>query len=89
MKKLNKSFACVSLDTMFSRFFTKPLEKTILGRWNRTCETVNSIKVYWANMDHCGTCSKEGVKEKMSLPSNLLHGKHKTLASVPPLKRLV
>ena len=77
------------LDAMFSRLFTKTLEKTLLGRWDRTCEKVNSIKVYWANMDHCGTCSKEVVKEKKSLPSNLLHGKDKTLTSVATPKSLV
>ena len=40
------------------------LEKILLGRWERTCDKMNGIKVYWANIDHCGTCSKVVVEEK-------------------------
>ena len=46
---------------MFRKIFRNTVEKTLLGRWARTTEKVNSIKVYWANMDHCGTCGKELV----------------------------
>jgi hypothetical protein len=49
---------------MFRRFFTNNIENIILGRWKCTDENINRIKVYWANMDHCGTCSKEIVKPK-------------------------
>ena len=51
---------------MFRKFFTKNLENIILGRWKCTDEKLNKIKVYWANMDHCGTCSKEPVQSKKS-----------------------
>jgi hypothetical protein len=27
-----------------------------LGRWNYSNEQLTNIKIYWANMDHCGTC---------------------------------
>lgn len=29
---------------------------TPLGRWCRTTDIQNNIKVDWANTDHCGTC---------------------------------
>lgn len=29
---------------------------TPLGRWERTCNIKNNIKIDWANTDHCGTC---------------------------------
>lgn len=31
--------------------------KTALGRWECTGPKVNKIKIDWANVDHCGTCS--------------------------------
>lgn len=49
---------------MFRRIFTRNLEKILLGRWERTCEKANTIKVYWANIDHCGTCSGQKVDDK-------------------------
>ena len=52
------------LASMFRRFFANNLEKILLGRWKCTDERLNKIKVYWANMDHCGTCSKEAVQPK-------------------------
>lgn len=30
-----------------------------LGRWNNSNEQLTNIKIYWANMDHCGTCDSE------------------------------
>lgn len=36
----------------------------MLGRWTRTSEKANSIKIFWANVDHCGTCSGERLKKK-------------------------
>lgn len=36
-----------------------------LGRWARTSEKANSIKIFWANVDHCGTCSGEAVKKEI------------------------
>jgi hypothetical protein len=49
---------------MFRKLFTNKLENIILGRWKCTDERLNKIKVYWANMDHCGTCSKKTVQPK-------------------------
>lgn len=31
--------------------------KTALGRWECTGPKDNKIKIDWANVDHCGTCS--------------------------------
>ena len=31
--------------------------KTALGRWECTGSKENKIKIDWANVDHCGTCS--------------------------------
>ena len=42
-----------------------------LGRWARTTEKANSIKIFWANVDHCGTCSGEAMK-KNEVPKKLL-----------------
>ena len=46
---------------MFRKIFRTTIDETVLGRWARTNEKMNGIKVYWANMDHCGTCGKELV----------------------------
>jgi hypothetical protein len=48
------------LRNIFNKSFTKPL----LGRWNRAYDTSTAIKVNWANVDHCGTCSKEDLTIK-------------------------
>lgn len=34
-----------------------------LGRWTRTTEKENAIKVFWANVDHCGTCSSQAMSD--------------------------
>ena len=47
---------------------TNTVQKTYLGRWERTGDKLNSIKVYWANMDHCGTCGREFTSSKASIP---------------------
>lgn len=49
---------------MFPNIFTKSFTKTLLGRWNRSCEQSTTIKVNWANVDHCGTCSKNDLTAK-------------------------
>jgi hypothetical protein len=36
--------------------------KTILGRWERTDHQSNKIKIDWANVDHCGTCTYKPKK---------------------------
>ena len=46
--------------TFFHKLFASTIiQKQVLGRWERTNDALNTIKVYWANVDHCGTCSKE------------------------------
>lgn len=36
------------------------IPKTDLGRWKPYYkDNINEIKIYQANMDHCGTCSSE------------------------------
>jgi hypothetical protein len=34
-----------------------------LGRWCRTDKVQNDIKVDLANMDHCGTCASDKIKD--------------------------
>ena len=40
--------------------------KTALGRWERTDHQANKIKIDWANVDHCGTCSYKQTKNSKS-----------------------
>jgi hypothetical protein len=48
--------------TFFHKLFTSTIiQKQVLGRWERTNDALNTIKVYWANVDHCGTCTKETI----------------------------
>ena len=42
---------------MRNTLFKRMIENRPLGRWNITCDKVNTIKVQWANIDNCGTCS--------------------------------
>ena len=45
---------------MFRKLFSILLTpKTLLGRWTPTDMKKNNIKLDWANVDHCGTCSYE------------------------------
>lgn len=44
--------------------FTQKLFPIPLGRWQRTCENKNNIKIDWANTDHCGTCLYKKTEEK-------------------------
>ena len=54
-----------STNVLLTRsFFNKSFNKTLLGRWNRSCDQSTDIKVNWANVDHCGTCSKEDLNKK-------------------------
>lgn len=41
----------------------------LLGRWCRTDKRLNDVKVDLANIDHCGTCLHEKVKDKPVLIS--------------------
>ena len=50
--------------SQIKRLFKSTVDKIALGRWERTCEKKNKIKVYWANMDHCGTCSSAKLPAK-------------------------
>lgn len=38
-----------------------------LGRWCRTDKVHNDIKVDLANMDHCGTCASDKMKEAQTV----------------------
>jgi hypothetical protein len=49
----------------FLRIFSTR-EPSLLGRWNLTDMTQNKIKIDWANVDHCGTCSYKQVKERIN-----------------------
>ena len=49
---------------MFRKIFREVIDNKVLGRWARTNEKINGIKVYWANMDHCGPCGKEVVDRR-------------------------
>jgi hypothetical protein len=49
---------------MLRNIFSKSSSKTLLGRWNLSCDRSTAIKVNWANVDHCGTCSKEELNIK-------------------------
>jgi len=42
---------------MFRKIFKATTEKICLGRWECTGMKQNTIKIDWANIDHCGTCS--------------------------------
>jgi len=49
---------------MFRKIFMasiSPSVKTSLGRWECTTMKLNDIKIDWANVDHCGTCSHTSV----------------------------
>lgn len=61
--------------TQIKRLFKSTVEKIALGRWERTCEKKNKIKVYWANIDHCGTCSSEKRPENVTKPKEVVHNK--------------
>lgn len=39
-----------------SNLFRNALPKILLGRWERTPEKLSSVKIRWANIDHCGSC---------------------------------
>lgn len=46
----------------------------IMGRWKPEYDNmVQSRKVYWANMDHCGCCDTKFVNEKIK--TNIINGK--------------
>jgi hypothetical protein len=49
---------------MLRRLFTAPTQQLLLGRWQRSTEKAIAIKVEWANIDHCGTCSKHDVPKQ-------------------------
>ena len=48
----------------FFRIFVTSREPSLLGRWTITDMKKNKIKIDWANVDHCGTCSYETPKKK-------------------------
>ena len=50
------------------RIFVITSEPSLLGRWTITDMKKNKIKIDWANIDHCGTCSYETPKKKTDVP---------------------
>jgi hypothetical protein len=68
----NKMFQ--KLVKFMPRFYPTPV---LLGRWCRTDKPLNDIKVDLANMDHCGTCNHDKIKET---PIYLEPKKEKTFA---------
>ena len=55
---------------MFLKIFKahmSPSVKTSLGRWECTNMKLNEIKIDWANVDHCGTCSHTSFLPSRSL----------------------
>jgi len=46
------------------RIFIATRDPSVLGRWSLTDMKKNKIKIDWANIDHCGTCSYETPKKK-------------------------
>ena len=46
------------------RMFIVSREPALLGRWTITDMKQNKIKIDWANVDHCGTCSYDKPKKK-------------------------
>jgi hypothetical protein len=42
-----------------------------LGRWCRTDKVHNDIKVDLANMDHCGTCASDKIKEAQTVKKEI------------------
>ena len=50
-----------------------------LGRWCRTEKSHNDVKVDLANMDHCGTCNHDNIKES----SIVVEPKNKTKFAYP------
>lgn len=44
---------------MFHKVFRylREIPAVPLGRWKRTDKLKNNLKIDWANVDHCGTCS--------------------------------
>jgi hypothetical protein len=73
MTKLSSS-TVQNLFQLF-RFPRIPFPKTnqnnnmrMVGRWNLDYDnTVQSRKVYWANMDNCGCCDQKLVTEKVKI----------------------
>ena len=45
------------------RIFIATRDPSVLGRWSLTDMKKNKIKIDWANIDHCGTCSYEPIKK--------------------------
>jgi hypothetical protein len=44
------------LQKLFHKFRIIRSSPVLLGRWCRTEQNLNNVKVDLANIDHCGTC---------------------------------
>ena len=57
--------------------------KTALGRWECTGHKENKIKIDWANIDHCGTCSYKSEPKRLdNIP--IKHKQHKNISIIAP-----
>jgi hypothetical protein len=52
---------------MFHRIFKLTTKKICLGRWECTDMKHNTIKIDWANIDHCGTCTYGSLEKTHKL----------------------
>lgn len=51
-------------------------DNLIMGRWKPEYDdTMQSKKVYWANMDHCGCCDMKVEDEKIKMNTFRTKGK--------------
>jgi hypothetical protein len=59
------------LQRLFQKFLNVRSNTVPLGRWCRTEQGLNNVKVDLANIDHCGTCvlDKKMIK-KIVVPVN-------------------
>ena len=70
---------------MFRRIFKVTTEKICLGRWECTGMKQNTIKIDWANIDHCGTCTY-GSLEKSSETTDTTKESSKLLEAIEPIR---
>ena len=71
---------------MFRRIFQITTEKIRLGRWECTDMKHNTIKIDWANIDHCGTCSY-GSLEKIHKTTDTKNKSSKLLEPIELLQK--
>jgi hypothetical protein len=60
------------IQTVFQKLRRLTSAPVLLGRWCRTDKKLNDIKVDLANVDHCGTCVHEKIKNTKSIPNHFI-----------------